>query len=307
MERFKQLLKRVFCLPPMPTVIIAALGYGFVLAVAILPISVPAIQIASYVCSAYALIITITGIPHFLRGVRAIRDRVNAHPLMEKLRDTAFGQRFLGDIRFRTEISLYQGLLVNLLYIAMKLFSGLYYRSYWFIALALYYILLAVMRFLLLRRGKRVTGRTSMEEELWRYRHCGIMLLMMNQALMGIVVYMVQQNRGFHYPGALIYLMALHAFYSVITAIINLVKYRKHGSPVMSAAKAISFVAALVSILALETAMLAQFGGDDETFRAAMTGATGGGVCTIVIGMAIYMIWKSTKQLKKLRISDSQT
>ncbi len=119
---------------------------------------------------------------------------------------------------------------------------------------------------------------------------------------------MVHQNRGFEYPGLLIYAMAAYSFYAVTVAIINIVKTRRHNSPVLSAAKAINLVAALVSILSLETAMLAQFGGDDDPmFRRAMTGATGGGVCTIVIGMAIYMIWRANKNLKKLQINNSQT
>ena len=187
----------------------------------------------------------------------------------------------------------------------MKLFSGIYYRSVWFISLSVYYVLLAIMRFLLLRRGKRRTDHSPMETELRRYRLCGIMLLMMNQALAGIVIFMVHQNKGFEYPGLLIYGMALYSFYSVIIAVINLVKFRKHGSPILSAAKAINLVAAMVSILSLETAMLAQFGAnEDPAFRKVMTGATGGGVCTIVITMAIFMIWNATKQLRKL-CSDS--
>ena len=307
MERFRQILKRIFFLPPRPTVLAALFGYAFIILVAAFRIEVPAIQYLAYVCSAYALIVTITGFPHFTAFIQTVRQHINDHPLMQKLRGTAIGGRFFSDVRFRSKVSLYQGFFINLLYIAMKLFSGIYYRSIWFVALAFYYILLAVMRFMLLRRGKRKTGRTPMEEEIHRYRLCGIMLLVMNQALAGIVIFMVHQNRGFDYPGLLIYLMALYAFYAVITAVINIIKTRRHGSPVMSAAKAINLVAAMVSILSLETAMLAQFGGDDETFRAVMTGATGGGVCTIVIGMAIYMICKSTRQMKKLQINNSQT
>lgn len=307
MERFKKILKRIFFLPPYQTVLIALFGYAFVIVVSAFHIEIPVIQYLSYVCSAYALTITITGFPHFMAFVQAIKRYINEHPLMKKLRSTAIGSRFFSDVRFRSDVSLYQGFFINLLYIVMKMFSGIYYRSFWFVALAFYYILLAIMRFMLLRRRKVKTSRTLMEEEIHRYRLCGIMLLVMNQALVGIVVFMVHQNRGFDYPGLLIYLMALYAFYAVISSIINLVKFRKHGSPVMSAAKAIQFVAALVSILSLETAMLAQFGGDDETFRAIMTGATGGGVCTIVIGIAIFMIWKSTRQIKKLQINNSKT
>ena len=307
MEWFKQLLKRIFFLPPLLTVVIALSGYAFVIIVAAFHIEIPAIQYLSYVCSAYALIVTITGFPHWIAFAKAVKQYVHEHPLMRKLRNTSIGRRFFDDVRFRTEISLYQGLFINLLYIAMKMFSGIYYRSFWFIALAIYYILLAVMRFMLLRRSKKNRHKTPKEAEIYRYRLCGISLLVMNQALAGIVIFMVHQNKGFDYPGLLIYAMAAYSFYSVITAVIKIVKFRGYGSPVMSAAKAINLVAALVSILSLETAMLAQFGGDDETFRAVMTGATGGGVCTIVIGMAIYMIWRSAKLMKKLQINNSQT
>lgn len=303
MEKFLRILKKIFFLPPMPTVFLALFGYGFVIAVAAFKIDIPAMQYLSYISSAYALTITITGFPYFIAFTKSVRQYINEHPLMKKLRGTAIGERFFSDMRFRTEISLYRGLVINFLYIIIKLFSGIYYHSVWFVSLAVYYILLAVMRFMLLRHGKKKTDRTTMETELYRYRMCGMLLLIMNQALAGIVIFMVHQNRGFLYPGVLIYAMAVYSFYYVITAIINLVKFRKHGSPIMSAAKVINLVAAMVSILSLETAMLAQFGSDDDpVFRKVMTGATGGSVCTIVIGMAVFMIWNSTKQLKQLRI-----
>ena len=68
----------------------------------------------------------------------------------------------------------------------------------------------------------------------------------------------------YEYPGVLIYAMAAYFFYAVIIAATNVVKFRRHGSPILSAAKAINLVAAMVSILSLETAMLAQFGSDND-------------------------------------------
>ena len=305
MENFKRFLKKIFFLPPLLTVLAAIFGYALIIVVAAFSIELPAVRYLAYFCSAYALIITITGFPYLSAFSQRVKHRVNEHPLLKKIRSTAIGGRYFSDVHFRSDISLYRGLFINLLYIAMKLFSGIWYRSVWFIALAIYYILLAVMRFSLVCKEKKSTGMTQMEIEITRYRQCGVMLLVMNQALAGIVIFMVHQNRGFDYPGLLIYAMALYAFYSVITAVINVVKYRKHGSPVLSAAKAINLVSAMVSILSLETAILAQFGGDDETFRAVMTGATGGGVCTIVIGMAVFMIWKSSRQMKKLKLENN--
>ena len=125
---------------------------------------------------------------------------------------------------------------------------------------------------------------------------------MMNLALGGIVAFMVRHNRGYEYPGTLIYAMAVYSFYAVIIATINVVKSRRHGSPVLSAAKAINLVAAMVSILSLETAMLAQFGSnDDPMFRKMMTACTGGGVCLIILGVAVFMIAKSSKQIKQIK------
>lgn len=294
MERFKRILKRMFFLPPLPTVFISIPSFAFVIYVLSAGVTGLPAYIA-YAVSAYALTVCITIIPV---AVRFFRYGINTHPIVRKLQSHPLGSRFMGDVRFRTEVSLYQGFFFNLIYIVMKMAAGVYYQSIWFVSLAVYYMLLAVMRFLLLHRGKRKKQREPVVEELHRYRLCGIMLLLMNQALAGMVVFMVRQNRGFDYPGSLIYLMALYSFYSVIIAVMNLIKFRKHGSPVLSAAKAVNLVAAMVSILSLETAMLARFGDDDEAFRAIMTGATGGGVCTIVIGMAVFMIVKSTKEIR---------
>ena len=100
-------------------------------------------------------------------------------------------------------------------------------------------------------------------------------LVVMNQALAGIVFYIVKQNRGFTYSGTLIYAMAAYTFYITISAAVNVARFRKHGSPLLSAAKAISLTAALVSMLSLETAMLAQFGAETPRFRLVMTAASG--------------------------------
>lgn len=303
MEKIKRILKRIFCLPPLPTVLAAFTGYALILAVAIFDIQAPAVQYAAYLASAYALVVTITGLPYVKAAVTGVKNYIFRHPLMKKLRSTAIGERFLTDVRFRTGITLYKGFFINLLYIAMKLFSGIYYRSPWFIALAVYYILLAVMRLLLIRRVY-VRDKTL---ELRRYRLCGIMLLLMNQALAGIVIFMVYQNRAFDYPGVLIYAMAFYAFYAVITAAVSIVKTRRHGSPVLSATKAINLVAAMVSILSLQTAMIARFGdgGEGSGFRRTMTKATGGSICTIVIGMAIFMIIRANRQIKELKAGNS--
>ena len=58
--------------------------------------------------------------------------------------------------------------------------------------------------------------------------------------------------------------------------------------------------AALVSMLSLETAMFSSFGEEmslkDQRIMIALTGA---GVSAVVIGMAVYMIRRTTKEIRE--------
>lgn len=294
LQSMKKLLKKIFFLPPIPTLLISVPAYGLVIYALAGKNVNPAISYISYFISTYALTITITGITGV---VRIVRQGIGKHPLAKKVVSIPLINRYLREDIFRTEAALYQGFLINLLYAGIKMFSGIFYRSVWFITLAVYYILLAIMRFSLLNYVRNTKKNKIFEWK--RYRLCGIILLFMNIALIGIVILVVYKNSGFEYPGMLIYVMAMYTFYAVITAVWNLIKFRRYGSPVMSAAKVINLTAALVSMLSLETAMLTQFGAaDDPMFRQIMTASTGVGISIIVIGMAIFMIVYSTKQLK---------
>lgn len=70
---------------------------------------------------------------------------------------------------------------------------------------------------------------------------------------------------------------------------------------ILSAAKVISLTTAMVSMFSLESAMLAQFADASQTaFKKIMTECTGGVICVIVIGMAVYMMFRSTKEIRKI-------
>lgn len=297
MEQFKKIWKRIVFLPPLPTVLISVPSFIFVF-VMLARGEHSLLSYVSYILSAYALIITATGISSI---IAAVKRGIDGWPLLKKMQSNPLGRRLLGDSVFRSEVILHGGLVINLMYAAMNLFYGARYRSAWFAALAVYYSLLSAMRGLLVRYVHRIPVGENIPEEFRRYRGCGILLLFMNQALAGIVIYMVNQNRGFTYPGFLIYAMAAYTFYITIAAIVNVIKYRRRGSPILSAAKIISLTAALVSMLSLETAMLTQFGADQPGFRRIMTSASGGAVCTVVFGMAIYMIVRAEKNRKDRR------
>ena len=86
-------------------------------------------------------------------------------------------------------------------------------------------------------KGTTTLAKDTSEITLW-YRLCGVILMLMNTALSGVVILVLRKNEGFEYAGYLIYVMAIYALCNIINAVRDVVKYRKYKSPVMSAAKA---------------------------------------------------------------------
>ena len=95
---------------------------------------------------------------------------------------------------------------------------------------------------------------------------------------------------------------SFHTFTTLTMAIINVIRYRKFNSPILSAAKAISLAAACVSMLTLENTMLASFNKgtlSQKTIRIFLA-LSGGAVSAFIVGMAVYMIVQANRKLKSL-------
>lgn len=135
------------------------------------------------------------------------------------------------------------------------------------------------------------------------HRRTAWLLFLLNIPMGGMIVLMVLTDSGYSYPGYVIYLSALYTFYTIILAVVNLVTFRRLGSPVLSAAKVLSFVAALMSLLGLQTAMISQFSTEGEAFRRRMNAITGGGVWFSVILIAVYMLLRS-RNMKEVKPVD---
>lgn len=224
---------------------------------------------------------------------QTIRQKIYDHPL---------GHRYMTDAAFKTHVKLYASLAINLLYVGVNVLSWFLYRSMWFVVLGTYYTILAVMRFLLVRyvRDNKI-GKNRLGE-LQRAKLCSYILLLLNFVLTGAVMMILYQNKGYNYHGILIYIMASYTFYITVHAIVDLIKYRKYQSPVMTTSKIIALSAALVSMLNLETAMFSQFGADmSAAGKWLMIALTGAGVSVAVIVMSIVMIVKTSNEIKELK------
>ena len=246
-----------------------------------------------YGMSAYSLTVWVAALP---RLIQRIRRAVMGSRLMQKSAAAGIVGRYRADIAFRGSISLYQGMIFSFLYAAFRIAAGIRYASVWFISMAVYYLVLACLRtYLVIGYRKRTPIR-----EYRCYRTTAWLLFLLNIPMGGMIVLMVRTNSGFSYPGYVIYLSALYTFYTMVTAVINLVKFRRLGSPILSAAKVLNFVAAMMSLLGLQTAMIARFSGNGEEYRRMMNTITGGFVCGGVILIAVYMLHHGRKLRKKV-------
>ena len=220
--------------------------------------------------------------------------------IKQKIYDNPLGNRYMTDRVFRTNISLSVSFVISMLYAGINLWSWHALGSYWFMVLAVYYVIMAVMRYLLVRYVRIQKIGTNMLGEWKRSKVCAYILLLINLSLSGAVLMILYQHRGYDYPGVLIYVMALYTFYALTMSIVDIVKYRKMGSPVMSTAKIVSLSAALVSMLNLETAMFAQFGAEmsieQQHIFIILTGA---GVSITVVTLSVILIEKATKAIRR--------
>lgn len=248
------------------------------------------IAIVSYVLSAYTLTIWCAKLPWLIRFFKNVKA------------ENKYVQLWLNDTRLRVNITLYSSLIWNTAYAVFQLGLGLYHSSFWFHSMATYYLVLAIMRFFLVRHSSKNKPGEKMLEELIKYRRCGWILLLMNLAVSLMIFFMIYWNRTFNHHEITTIAMAAYTFTAFTIAIINTIKYRKYNSPVYSASKAISLASASVSVLTLESTMLTTFGSEtlDLFTRRILLGATGTAISVFIIIMAVFMITASSRKLKKI-------
>jgi hypothetical protein len=201
------------------------------------------------------------------------------------------------NLKLITKTNLYLSLIINLIYGLFKLFTGIYYKSIWFITFAIYYLLLSIMKTSLVKGVKNNDFGKNKMVEYKKLRNTGIILLFLDLILSGIIILIIHQDQVVKYNGYLIYLVALYDFYLIISAIVNIFKYKHSNSPIISASKCINLTVAMISIISLEVAMIYEFGNNDSNFKLIMTSCTGFGVALINSFMSIYMIVRANKKL----------
>ena len=214
-----------------------------------------------------------------------------------------FTYLLLKNFGFRTLIFAIGSFVVSLLFSGFNAYMGIKNRSIWYGALAAFYIALAFLRGGVLAYHKRRIGKKVQNDEYIKakvYRNSGIITLILNIALSSAVAQMIFSGAHFSYIGWTIFAYAAYAFYKITMSILSFIRAHKQTDLTVRAIRNINLVDALVSILALQTALLTMFS-EGEINVSVFNTFTGSIVSLLSIGIGIYMIASANKKMKELQ------
>lgn len=223
--------------------------------------------------------------------------------IIEWMEKHEFTHLLLRNFGFRTVIFTIGSFLMSLLFSAFNAYMGIANRSIWYGALAAFYIALAFLRGGVLAYHKSRIGKKMQNDEYIKakvYRNSGIITLILNIALSSAIGQMIFSDAHFSYMGWTVFAYAAYAFYKITLSIISFIKAHKQDDLTVRAIRNINLVDALVSILALQTALLTMFSEDNVDISLFNT-FTGVAVSVLSVGIGIYMIASANKKMKKIQ------
>lgn len=239
----------------------------------------------SYAVSAYALVAVCASVAA-ARPLERLRAALPANPLVD---------RIVSDADFRTRLSFSASSVLRVVWAAFNAIMGVTLQSAWYVTLAVYYLFLSIMR------GSLVRHLRGGEGEAVTQRTVGIMLVVTTVALVGMTVLLNSHEGGFAYEGYLIYAMAAWTFYTLISCVARFVRvWRSEGAGLFhSSAYAVRLAEALVSMFALEVAMLAAFSTpEQETFNMVTINVTGAAILVILVLTGVGLIRRASRALR---------
>jgi len=178
---------------------------------------------------------------------------------------------------------------------------GVLSHSWWFVALAAYYLVLAAARFAVLLALRSPQD----EEDHFVPRFIGVMCILLAVTMAGTTFLAFQEERGIRHHEIIVISMAAYAFTKITLAIIGLAGSTKNACPAMKCLRNLAFADAAVSIFALQRSMLVSFEGMTAANIRLMNALTGTAVYLLIALLGINLIGGTNVTMAKSRIIES--
>ena len=173
----------------------------------------------------------------------------------------------------------------NLLYALFNGALAVLYRSWWFLTMSVYYLILCFMTAEVIRKNRQ-TDRSV--------RLCGIGMILLSIVTSGVVCLTIVESRNKEYHLIVMIAIATYTFALTAVSVIGAIRARKTGDLKTVTLRNISLVSAIGSVLSLQRSMLGTFSDAQDLFTITMEATTGAGAFLLII-----LIGLSTIRLSK--------
>ena len=201
----------------------------------------------------------------------------------------SFIERYRTDYEFKTFSSAWLSLGITVLFAVYNGYLGIVQGSLWHGSIAIYYILLAVIRGIILLSERKNRAR------LRTFRTSSCFLLLLNIALICPIALMVMFEKPVTMGKIPAIAMAAYTTYKIVMASVNFgsKKKRSSGNILISELRAISLIDAIVSVLSLQNTLIMVNGGAESMLT--LSAMTSGAMYALVLVITIRLLMTKTR------------
>lgn len=189
-----------------------------------------------------------------------------------KLKSNPVIGKLMSDIRYRTTVFALISLFINIAFAAYNCFLGMTLKD--------------------------LQEREQKKKECLLMKRVGITLLFLPIALSGTVILTIKQHRMKSYDTIVMLTITTYTFYKITVAVIGLIKVRKQHSTLLLSIRNINIANAAMSVLPMQSSMIASFDRNEGMDFHLSTIFTGSGICLIFLWLGITMIINSQRKNK---------
>ncbi len=210
--------------------------------------------------------------------------------------ENSFIEKYRTDYEFRTFSSAWLSLLITVGFAAYNGYLGIASLSLWHGSIAIYYILLAVIRGIILISERKIRTQDNKNKARFRtFRISSAFLMLLNIALICPIVLMVMFEKPVSIGKIPAIAMAAYTTYKIIMASVNFgsKKKRSSGNVLISELRAISLIDAIVSVLSLQNTLIMVEGGAESMLT--LSAVTSGAMYALVLIISVRLLIQSKR------------
>lgn len=210
----------------------------------------------------------------------------------------------LTDYNYRTIFNAALAFIFVFIFSIYNAILGIIYQSVWYISISIYYFLLMIVRFILVKNGY-LLGKQKLEIDIKAkkmtkiYLKSGIYLFLIDLVLVIPITMLIYFQKKVNFPDWIAIGMAAYTFYKLITAIVNFIKTRKSEHLIIKGLRTINFTDAMVSLLTLENTLILTFSTEKSESLFILGAILGFVTIVLCFLLAVLTIINGRKILKK--------